>query len=84
MYTEAQKQAAEAMREASEWMNNCPITGKSGDAMFDTFGTWFDWILNDSGLSQAYEAQMDAESEEGGLSRDDTDPDFWAAVLARI
>lgn len=92
--TEEQKQAANTLREAAVWMTGCPVPGSGGDALFDTFQSWFEQAVEHHGLSDAYEAEMAEEDarieaaanagEPPPASGGDTEQAFWDAVLARL
>lgn len=82
--TEEQKQAAETLGAASAWMAECPVPGSGGDALFDTFGTWFEEACRHHGLWDAYEAQHAANDEDEEQPGDDATSAFWDAVLARV
>lgn len=81
--TDEQKQAAATIREAVIWMAECPVPGRSGDAMLETFQTWYDAAIDEAGLRDAYDAQMDEEDQKED-SNADTEAVFWDAVLARL
>lgn len=80
--TEEQKQAANTLREASVWMAGCPVPGSGGDALFDTFQSWYEAAAQHHGLWDAYCVQIEDETEDAPT--DDTTQEFWDAVLAQV
>lgn len=76
--TKEQIEMAERLRVGSAWMLECPFD--DGGAIFETFGTWFSEGLRMTEMTEAYDAEQDRV--ESPYS--DTDPEFWAAVLARL
>lgn len=68
----------ETLRDANFWMWECPISGRSGDAMFETFGTWVEEVLeHNETVRHAYEAEMETEA------ADEITEAFWDSVAQR-
>lgn len=68
----------EVLRDANIWVSECPVEGRSGDGIFDTFSNWYcEGLAIHEDVQEAYDAEAEADG------ADETDPAFWGRIAER-